>query len=231
MTHKEYLQNSGREQRAIAYRFKVCGVGAYSADAELSEEHLEMLTSRYGAQKQPQQRKVAQKAVSVAVYEKPTAQTLPQTLPQIIPQSAQIESANYSAKSGATKDASVIFYASFANTLISIALTFCGMYAIAGLFGAGLGAMFGLFLLAAVIAARNAETGDTSEDALKTVLYLELGACLLHPYTFFTSFGKMGVTGEWYVLAAAAAVCAAFIAVLSYNSVKLIRNYYAEIKQ
>ena len=229
MKHKEYLQSSGLKQRAVAYRFDMCGIGRYSADAELSDEHLDMLTAKYGAQKTA--RKVAQRSVSVPVtISQIEPQQAAQYLPQIVAQKAQIVTQTEPAKT-ANKDGVIIFYASFANTLISIALTFCGMYMIAGLFGGGLGAMFGLFLLASVIAARNAETGDTSESALRTVLYLELGACLLHPYTFFTAFGKMGVRGEWYVLAGAAAICAAFVAVLSYNSVKLIRNYYAELNQ
>ena len=230
MTHKQYTENSGISQRTAAYRFAQCGVGGYSADKELAQSEVDALNDRFGgAQKQP--RKVAQRSVSVPVtISQIEPQQAAQYLPQIVAQKAQIVAQKEPAKT-ANKDGVIIFYASFANTLISIALTFCGMYMIAGLFGGGLGAMFGLFLLASVIAARNAETGDTSESALRTVLYLELGACLLHPYTFFTAFGKMGVHGEWYVLAVAAVVCAAFVAVLSYNSVKLIRNYFAELNQ
>ena len=233
MTHKQYTEQNAISQRAAAYRFGQCGVGGYSADKELTQSEVNALAARFGgAQKHP--RKVAQRSVSVAVYEKPTAQMFIEAAARMTPQKtaqkAHTGTQTEPAKS-ANKDGVIIFCASFANTLISIALTFCGMYMIAGMFGGGLGAMFGLFLLASVIAARNAETGDTSETALNTVWYLELGACLLHPYTFFTAFGKMGVHGEWYVLAGAAVVCAAFVAVLSYNSVKLIRNYYAELKQ
>ena len=242
MTHKEYTENNGISQRTAAYRFAQCGVGGYSADKELTQSEVDALTARFGGS-QKTARKVAQRSARVPVFNVKTAmvewiseeaqmapQKTAQNLPQIVGQKAQTQTQTEPAKT-ANKDGVIIFYASFANTLISIALTFCGMYMIAGLFGGGLGAMFGLFLLASVIAARNAETGDTSEAALRTVLYLELGACLLHPYTFFTAFGKMGVHGEWYVLAGAAVVCAAFVAVLSYNSVKLIRNYYAELKQ
>ena len=230
MTHKQYTEQNEISQRTAAYRFAQCGVGGYSADKELTQLEVDALAARFGGA-QKTARKVAQRPVSIPVT---VAQIEPQQkaqyLPQIVGQKAQTQTQTEPAKT-ANKDGVIIFYASFANTLISIALTFCGMYMIAGLFGGGLGAMFGLFLLASVIAARNAETGDTSEAALRTVFYLELGACLLHPYTFFTAFGKMGVRGEWYVLAGAAAICAAFVAVLSYNSVKLIRNYYAELKQ
>ena len=230
MTHKQYTENSGISQRTAAYRFARCGVGGYSADKELTQSEVDALAARFGGA-QNRLRKVAQRSVSVPVtISQIEPQQAAQYLPQIVAQKAQIVAQKEPAKT-ANKDGVIIFYASFANTLISIALTFCGMYMIAGLFGGGLGAMFGLFLLASVIAARNAETGDTSESALRTVLYLELGACLLHPYTFFTAFGKMGVRGEWYVLAGAAAICAAFVAVLSYNSVKLIRNYFAELNQ
>jgi len=230
MTHKQYTEQNAISQRTAAYRFAQCGVGGYSSDKELTQTEVDALAARFGGA-QKQTRKVAQRSVSVPVtISQIEPQQAAQYLPQIVAQKAQIVAQKEPAKT-ANKDGVIIFYASFANTLISIALTFCGMYMIAGLFGGGLGAMFGLFLLASVIAARNAETGDTSESALRTVLYLELGACLLHPYTFFTAFGKMGVRGEWYVLAGAAAICAAFVAVLSYNSVKLIRNYFAELNQ
>jgi len=230
MTHKQYTEQNAISQRTAAYRFAQCGVGGYAADKELTQIEVDALAARFGGA-QKAARKVAQRSVSVPVtISQIEPQQAAQYLPQIVAQKAQIVAQKEPAKT-ANKDGVIIFYASFANTLISIALTFCGMYMIAGLFGGGLGAMFGLFLLASVIAARNAETGDTSESALRTVLYLELGACLLHPYTFFTAFGKMGVRGEWYVLAGAAAICAAFVAVLSYNSVKLIRNYFAELNQ
>ena len=230
MTHKQYTEQNAISQRTAAYRFAQCGVGGYAADKELTQIEVDALAARFGGA-QKAARKVAQRSVSVPVtISQIEPQQKAQYLPQIVAQKAQTVTQTEPAKT-ANKDGVIIFYASFANTLISIALTFCGMYMIAGLFGGGLGAMFGLFLLASVIAARNAETGDTSEAALRTVLYLELGACLLHPYTFFTAFGKMGVRGEWYVLAGAAAICAAFVAVLSYNSVKLIRNYFAELNQ
>ena len=229
MTHKEYLQDSGLKQRAVAYRFDMCGIGRYSADAELSEDHLDMLTAKYGAQKQP--RKVAQRSVSIPVT---VAQIEPQQkaqyLPQKVAQKAQTVTQTEPAKT-ANKDGVIIFYASFAVAFISMALTCAGMYMIAWLIGLGLGLMFSLFMLVSVIAARNAEAGDTSEAALRTVWYLELGACMLHPYTFFKAFEKMGVHGEWYVLALAAVGCSVALAVLSYNSVKLIRNYFAELNQ
>lgn len=229
MKHKEYLQNSGKGQRAIAYRFEQCGIGRYSADAELSEQDIEALNAKYGAQNIP--RKVAQRSVSVPVT---VAQTAPQTKAQYLPQKTQTVAQSEPQKEpemSANKDGVIIFYASFAVAFISMALTCAGMYMVAWLIGLGLGLMFSLFMLVSVIAARNAETGDTSREALNTVLYLELGACLLHPYTFFTAFQKMGVRGDWYVLALAAVGCSIGVAVLSYNSVKLIRNYFAELNQ
>lgn len=228
MTHKEYTDNNGISQRTAAYRFAQCGVGGYSADKELTQSEVNALSDRFGVA-QKQTRKVAQKSVSVQVALIEPQQKA-QYLPQIVPQKAQTETQTEPEKT-ANKDASIIFYASFAVAFISMALTCAGMYMIAWLIGLGLGLMFSLFMLVSVVTARNAETGDTSREALNTVLYLELGACMLHPYTFYTAFEKMGVRGEWYVLALAAVGCSVGVAVLSYNSVKLIRNYFAELNQ
>ena len=226
MTHKEYLQDSGLKQRAVAYRFDMCGIGRYSADAELSEEHLDMLTAKYGAQKQT--RKVAQKSVSVAVYEKPTAQMFIDAVAQKTAQKAQTETQTEPQKQKRNTESVILFFSPFAVTLISIALTVCGLYMFAGLFGIGLGLMFGLFLFAAALVARNNQKGDTSADALQVVLWLELGACILHVFTFHRSFGVMGVTADDRILWAAATFCSGFVAFISYSSVTLIRNYNAE---
>lgn len=223
MKHKEYLQNSGKGQRAIAYRFDMCGIGRYSADAELSEQDLETLNAKYGAQNTP--RKTAQRSVSVPVT---VAQAAPQPKSQYLPQIAQTVAQSEPQKEKRSAESVILFFSPFAVTIISIALTVCGLYMFAGLFGIGLGFMFGLFLFAAALVARNADKGDTSSDALQVVLYLELGACILHVFTFHRSFGVMGVTADEWMLWCAAGLCSVFVAVISYNSVNLIRNYNAE---
>ena len=227
MKHKEYLQSSGLKQRAVAYRFDMCGIGRYSADAELSDEHLDMLTAKYGAQKQP--RKVAQRSVSVPVtVAQIEPQIVAQYLPQIVAQKAQTETQTEPQKPKRNAESVILFFSPFAVTLISIALTVCGLYMFSGLFGIGLGFMFGLFLFAAALVARNNQKGDTSADALQVVLWLELGACILHVFTFHRSFGVMGVAADDRILWAAATFCSGFVAFISYSSVTLIRNYNAE---
>ena len=231
MTHKQYTENSGISQRTAAYRFAQCAVGGYAADKELTQSEVDALADRFGgAQKQP--RKVAQRSVSVAVYEKPTAQmfidAVAQMTPQKTAQKAQTETQTEPKKPKRNAESVILFFSPFAVTLISIALTVCGLYMFAGLFGIGLGLMFGLFLFAAALVARNNQKGDTSADALQVVLWLELGACILHVFTFHRSFGVMGVNADDRILWAAATFCSGFVAFISYSSVMLIRNYNAE---
>jgi len=224
MTHKQYTENNGISQRTAAYRFAQCGVGGYSSDKELTQTEVDALAARFGGA-QNRLRKVAQRSVSVPVA---VAQIEPQQaaqyLPQIVAQKAQIEPQ----KPKRNAESVILFFSPFAVTLISIALTVCGLYMFAGLFGIGLGLMFGLFLFAAALVARNNQKGDTSADALQVVLWLELGACILHVFTFHRSFGVMGVNADDRILWAAATFCSGFVAFISYSSVMLIRNYNAE---
>jgi len=224
MTHKQYTEQNAISQRTAAYRFAQCGVGGYSSDKELTQTEVDALAARFGGA-QNRLRKVAQRSVSVPVA---VAQIEPQQaaqyLPQIVAQKAQIEPQ----KPKRNAESVILFFSPFAVTLISIALTVCGLYMFAGLFGIGLGLMFGLFLFAAALVARNNQKGDTSADALQVVLWLELGACILHVFTFHRSFGVMGVNADDRILWAAATFCSGFVAFISYSSVMLIRNYNAE---
>jgi len=224
MTHKQYTEQNAISQRTAAYRFAQCGVGGYSSDKELTQTEVDALAARFGGA-QNRLRKVAQRSVSVPVA---VAQIEPQQkaqyLPQIVAQKAQIEPQ----KPKRNAESVILFFSPFAVTLISIALTVCGLYMFAGLFGIGLGLMFGLFLFAAALVARNNQKGDTSADALQVVLWLELGACILHVFTFHRSFGVMGVNADDRILWAAATFCSGFVAFISYSSVTLIRNYNAE---
>jgi len=226
MTHKQYTEQNAISQRTAAYRFGQCGVGRYSADSELTPEQIDALSYRFGEiATQNRLRKGAQMSVSIPVT---VAQIEPQQkaqyLPQIVAQKAQIEPQ----KPKRNAESVILFFSPFAVTLISIALTVCGLYMFAGLFGIGLGLMFGLFLFAAALVARNNQKGDTSADALQVVLWLELGACILHVFTFHRSFGVMGVNADDRILWAAATFCSGFVAFISYSSVMLIRNYNAE---
>lgn len=224
MTHKQYTENSGISQRTAAYRFSQCAVGGYAADKELTQSEVDALAARFGGA-QNRLRKVAQRSVSVPVtISQIEPQQAAQYLPQIVAQKAQI----VAQKPKRNAESVILFFSPFAVTLISIALTVCGLYMFAGLFGIGLGLMFGLFLFAAALVARNNQKGDTSADALQVVLWLELGACILHVFTFHRSFGVMGVNADDRILWAAATFCSGFVAFISYSSVMLIRNYNAE---
>ena len=228
MTHKQYTEDNGISQRTAAYRFAQCGVGGYSADKELAQSEVDALNARFGgAQKQP--RKVAQRSVSVPVtVAQIELQQKAQYLPQIVAQKAQTIAQTVTQKPKRNAESVILFFSPFAVTIISIALTVCGLYMFAGLFGVGLGFMFGLFLFAAALVARNNQKGDTSADALQVVLWLELGACILHVFTFHRSFGVMGVNADDRILWTAATFCSGFVAFISYSSVMLIRNYNAE---
>ncbi len=223
MTHKQYLENSGKGQRAIAYRFDMCGIGRYSADAELSDEHLDMLTAKYGAQNTP--RKVAQRSVSVPVT---VAQTTPQPKAQYLPQKTQTAAQSEPQKEKRNIEKEILFWASFATTAISIILTNSGLFVFADGFGVLAGAMFGLSLVSAVVVARNSDKQETSERALDVVLYLEIGACFLHIFTFHYAFeNNITIADEWllWIPSIVLSIC---VAVMSYKGVELVRNYNVE---
>jgi len=115
---------------------------------------------------------------------------------------------------------SVCFFVSF----LSVCLTTLGLALFAQWAGYILGGMFALSLLAAVIVARNKMKGDTSEQALNTVLYMEIGACCLHLFTFYSLLPEM----DFWLRGCAALPMAAFAGFLSYQAVKLVRLYNAE---
>lgn len=223
MKHKEYLQVSGKGQRAIAYRFDQCGIGRYSADTDLSEEHLEILNAKYGAQNVP--RKVAQRSVSIPVT---VAQIAPQSKAQYLPQKSQSVTQIEPQKEKRNIEKEILFWASFATTAISIILTNSGLFVFADGFGILAGVMFGLSLVSAVVVARNSDKQETSERALDVVLYLEIGACLLHVFTFHYAFeNNITVDDEWllWIPSIVLSIC---VAVMSYKGVELVRNYNVE---
>ena len=124
----------------------------------------------------------------------------------------------------ATKNERMIFAFSLGVTGASIWLVTLGMWYAAGLYGATLAFAFAAYMSASVIVARDKNKGDTSHDAVSTVLSMELGAALLHFYTFT----KVLNVEPWEVKYAAAALFAMFVAYASYKSIILIRNYNAE---
>lgn len=115
-------------------------------------------------------------------------------------------------------------------TGVSIALTITGLWVFASWAGVGAGLMFAMFLITAVMVARNRMKGATSEQALRDVLYLELGAAVLHCFTFWRLLPEFPA-GDWF-FAARVAGCitlAGFVARLSYSAVLTVRNYNAEV--
>ena len=227
MTHKEYLQNSGLKQRAVAYRFDMCGIGRYSADAKLSEDHLDMLSAKYGAQNRL--RKVAQRSVSIPVT---VAQIEPQQkaqyLPQIVAQKAQTSAQSEPQKAKRNIEKEILFWSSFAITAISILLTNSGLFVFADGFGLLAGVMFGFSLVSAVVVARNSDKQETSEKALDVVLYLEIGACFLHVFTFHYAFESKITLSDGWLLWIPSIVLSVCVAVMSYKGVELVRNYNVE---
>ncbi len=223
MTHEQYKDlNANGQQRTAAFRIgAVCGVG-YRKDAVLTPEQLDALNARFGGgakqrNAQPAQRNTAR---AKSIPQLPALVTEPQPMPQTpIPEPK-------TAKEAPRKniEAQILFFAPLIANVVSIALTIAGLWLFSGGYGVALGTMFGLMLLAAVIVSRNAKVGDTSTAALKTVLWMECGACVLHGFTFHTVLPDTNA----YLRIGAAVLMAAFVAVLSYNAVLLVRNYNAE---
>lgn len=129
-----------------------------------------------------------------------------------------------------TADAIAVMIGPIAITALSVCLTITGLYVFCDWAGAMLGGMFSIFLVVAVLVARNYMKGDTSEQALKSVLRLEVGAAGLHCFTFWRLLPQFP-DGQWffYSRCVACAVLAGFAAYLSYSAVVTVRNYNAEI--
>lgn len=123
-----------------------------------------------------------------------------------------------------------VLWPSLAITGASILLTVTGLYVFAFWAGGFLGLMFSLFLFMAVMVARDRMKGATSEQALNTVLRLEIGAAGLHCFTFWRLLPAFP-DGEWffYSRVAACVILAGFAAYLSYSAVLTVRNYNAEV--
>jgi len=117
-----------------------------------------------------------------------------------------------------------------AVTVVSIGLTLFGLNYFAQQPGLMLGAMFGLVLFSAMIVARNPMKGDTSEQALSTVFWMEFGAFFLHCFTFYAKLPHPSISPEWdwAIRAVLAAPCAGFASFLSFRAVVMVRNYNAE---
>jgi len=231
MTHKQYTENNGISQRTAAYRFAQCGVGGYSSDKELTQTEVDALAARFGGA-QNRLRKVAQRSVSVAVYEKPTAQmfvdAVAQMAPQIVAQKAQIVTQTEPQKVKRNIEKEILFWSSFAITAISILLTNSGLFVFADGFGILAGVMFGFSLVSAVVVARNSDKQETSEKALDVVLYLEIGACFLHVFTFHYAFESKITLSDGWLLWIPSIVLSVCVAVMSYKGVELVRNYNVE---
>jgi len=239
MTHKQYTENNGISQRTAAYRFAQCGVGGYSADKELTQSEVDALADRFGGA-QKTARKVAQRSVSVPVA---VAQIEPQQkaqyLPQAVAQKAQIVTQTEPQKAQTitqtepqkvkrNMEKEILFWSSFAITAISILLTNSGLFVFADGFGILAGVMFGFSLVSAVVVARNSDKQETSEKALDVVLYLEIGACFLHVFTFHYAFESKITLSDGWLLWIPSIVLSVCVAVMSYKGVELVRNYNVE---
>lgn len=159
----------------------------------------------------------------MAAQPRPVAATQPK-----IKADEQPKEANKAASQWPEKYAMIILPG--AVTVVSIGLTLFGLNYFAQQPGLMLGIMFGLVLFSAMIVARNPLKGDTSEQALSTVFWMELGAFFLHGFTFYAKLPHPSVSPEWdwAIRAALAAPCAGFASFLSFRAVVMVRNYNAE---
>lgn len=224
MTHEQYKDQHCRGvQRTAAYQIKqACGLG-YSKDAVLTPEQVEALLTRFspGAKKERKEPRNVTRAKSVPQYPVIVFDGAQNTPAKV----AQTEAPQPKAQK--SSEAQVLFIGPFVVNLLSIALTVWGLYLFAGFAGVLFGAMFSITLFTAVIVSRNASFGATSESNLETVLYMECGALLLHPFTFYNALPDVNV----WLRVGASLVMSGFVAKLSYNAVLTVRNYNAEKRQ
>lgn len=231
MTHNEYTEKYCKgQQRTAAYRIKsVCGI-TYAGNAELTNDELNALIRRFdlGAKTERKQRNEPRnKSVNISTFAEPVKiETLPQLVVaqvaprKTIPQNSTAKPQNI--------EAQILFFAPLMVNAFSIAVTVAGLYKFAGIYGSMLGAMFALTLIVSIVVSRNNQKGDTSEFALKVVLFMEFAACLLHPFTFYTVLPECDLKYGTDLRYLFAPILAGAVAFLSYNAVKTVRYYYAE---
>ena len=232
MTHRDYQDKINKGQRATASRLKNClGIG-FDSNAVLTTDQLAQLEARFNKgvitpkkaaakmgvapsfQLRVTPAKEAIEKVAQMIDELPnTPQLLPIAQPQTTPQ-----------QTAQSIEAQTLFFAPLAVNVLSIALTIAGLKMFAGWYGVALGIMFGLSLFAAVVVSRNSQKYDTSTTSLNTVMFLELGACLLHPFTFYTQLPN----GNEALRITAACIASVFVAFLSYRAVLIVRDYNGE---
>lgn len=120
------------------------------------------------------------------------------------------------------------FYGSLAINACSIGLTISGLLLLIEWAGIFVGLMFAFTLGCALIAARNRMKGDTSTTALRTVLGIELGAALLHPFVFHAIATSKGWPDSEILWAACGMLSVAVVA-MSFRSVVFVRQFFAEV--
>ena len=233
MTHKDYQEKINKGQRATASRLKNCLGIAYNSNETLTPDQLAQLEARFNKGAITPKKAAAKMSVAPSFQLRVTpakdaiervaqiADELPNT-PQLLPIAQPQTTPQQTAQS---IEAQVLFFAPLAVNVLSIALTIAGLRLFFKNYGFALGCMFGLMLFCAVVVSRNSKKGDTSGNALSTVLYMELGACILHPFTFYSQLSEN--TNIWLSIGAAC-IAASFVAFLSYRAVLFVRNYNAE---
>jgi cation transport ATPase len=152
----------------------------------------------------------------------------PENKPENKPEKQEEKKPKSEPKTGAKSDDIVVLILSGLITVLSIALTITGLFVFVNWAGIILGGMFSLFLFATVWIARNKMKGATSERALSTVWKLELGAAVLHCFTFWRLLPEF--PDGWFFVARIilCGTLAGFAAYLSYNAVLTVRDYNAE---
>lgn len=140
--------------------------------------------------------------------------------------SYSVSAAKSAPKIAAKNAAGYILLFSSVVTFASVSLTTMGLVWLVGWFGVAIALAFAAYMVNAVIVARDKNKGDTSFDALNTVIVLELVASMLHFYTFTNILiEKMP---DFNIRVFSSIILSLFVGFVSYQSIKIIRNYNAE---
>lgn len=217
ITIAQLCEREGLERDQMRYKWnKNFAPAKFSAKTLLTTDQVELLLSGKKPEKKPG-----------ILPEKIEFETRPLTpmKPKNLVENSEKTYPKSEPKNKNESEKKTVLILSICITVISVCLTITGLFVFASWAGAMLGAMFSLFLFAAVWVARNRMKGVTSEKALDTVWKLETGAAVLHFFTFW----RLLVIEEMYVKGAACLFLSGFVAYLSYSAVLTVRNYNAEV--
>jgi hypothetical protein len=118
------------------------------------------------------------------------------------------------------------FYVNGGITLLSVLLTFNGLYLLCALPGVFLALMIAFFLLFSVWVACNNMKDDTSTAAMRRLLAIEIMLIPLHAYTFYN---QLPHGWDYWPLVSVSVGLASLVPYVSYTAVESVKNFHAEI--